>query len=178
MDGTALGVVLAAPYTIQLDTMMLAEGRHILNVSALGTNGVFANRSLTINISNPAPLVSVIGMPTDGTPASGAIDLVANVTAPYPLLYVNLTVDGMESGNTTSAPYIMTLDTTNLQNGEHTLNVTAVGTGGKSATTTFALRVFNAPPPIKIELSSIDLLVLYTLIIISALGIAIKWKKK
>ena len=178
MDGTALGVVLAAPYTIQLDTMMLAEGRHILNVSALGTNGVFANRSLTINISNPAPRVSVIGMPTDGTPASGAIDLVANVTAPYPLLYVNLTVDGMESGNTTSAPYIMTLDTTNLQNGEHTLNVTAVGTGGKSATTTFALRVFNAPPPIKIELSSIDLLVLYTLIIISALGIAIKWKKK
>jgi hypothetical protein len=40
------------------------------------------------------------------------------------------------------------------------------------------LRVFNAPPPIKIELSSVDLLVLYTLIIVSALGIAIKWKKK
>jgi large repetitive protein len=178
VDGTALGTVLVAPYTIQLDTVALAEGTHTLSVSALGTNGVFANQSLTINISNPAPLVSVIGVPVDGNPVSGAIDLVANVTAPYPLLYVNLTVDGMESGNTTSAPYIMTLDTTNLQNGEHTLNVTAVGMGGKSATTSFALRVFNAPPPIKIELSSVDLLVLYTLIIISALGIAIKWKKK
>jgi len=91
---------------------------------------------------------------------------------------VNCTVDGLESGNTTSAPYAMSLDTTNLENGEHTFNVTAMGAGGKSTTTSFALRVFNAPPPLQIELSSVDLLVLYTLIIISALGIAIRWKKK
>ena len=178
LDGSELGTLLSAPFTIQLDTATLAEGKHTLNVSALGTNGVFANQSLTIAISNPAPMVSVVGVPADGTPASGAIDLVVNVTAPYPLLYVNLTVNGLESGNTTNAPYVMTLDTTNLANGEHTINVTAMGAGGKSATTSFALRVFNAPPPMQIELTSVDLLVLYTLIIISALGIAIRWKKK
>jgi hypothetical protein len=178
LDGIALGMVLASPYTISIDTVMLSEGTHILNVSALGANGIFANRSLTINISNPSPLVSVVGVPADGTPASGAIDLVANVTAPYPLLYVNFTVDGLESGNTSSAPYAISLDTTNLENGAHTLNVTAVGAGGKSTTTSFALRVFNAPPPIKIELSSVDLLVIYSLIIFSVLGIAISRKRK
>jgi hypothetical protein len=178
VDGIVISTVLASPYTVQLDTLMMAEGRHLLNVSAMGMNGVFTNQSFTLTISNPPPLVTVVGIPSDGTPASGVIDLVANVTAPYPLLYVNLTVNGLESGNATTAPYLMTLDTTNLANGDHTINVTAMGAGGKSATTSFALRVFNAPPPIKIELSSVDLLMIYTLIIFSVLGIALSRKKK
>jgi hypothetical protein len=178
VDGMELGTAFSVPYTFQIDTVTFTDGNHTLDVSVKGINGKFANQSLMITISNPAPQVSVVGVPSDGATVSGVIDLLANVTAPYPLLYVNLTVNGQESGNTTIAPYVMTLDTTNLANGEHTINVTAMGAGGKSTTTSFALRVFNAPPPLQIELSSVDLLVLYTLIIISALGIALSRKKK
>jgi len=105
-----------------------------------------------------APLwVSQGTAPADTTPptvsatesgSSGTITLSATATDNVGVSNVEFYVDGTLQGSDTTAPYAMTLDSTTLSNGSHSLTAKAFDAAGNNATSAaVAFSVNNAAPP-------------------------------
>jgi Glycosyl hydrolase family 26/Bacterial Ig domain len=83
--------------------------------------------------------------PSNGQTVSGKIDWEVSVLLGAPSK-VEFAVDGSTKWSDSNAPYGVTLDTTQLGNGNHTLTATAIGARGVKATTSVTVKVANTAP--------------------------------
>ena len=105
------------------------------------------------NVQNPVLTVPVTS-PTDGAVVSGVVSVVADPRADgqplngFPLRGVGFTVDGASIGSSTSAPFQVTWDTTQVANGVHTVKTWLYWLDyfGEQATSTIQVTVNNGLP--------------------------------
>jgi hypothetical protein len=81
--------------------------------------------------------------PVAGTTLSGTVVWEVSVLVGAPTK-VEFAIDGSVQGSDTSAPFAVSLDTTKLTGGTHTLSATASGARGVKATTKVTVKVANA----------------------------------
>src|SRR5216684_799029 len=153
VDGANFGApATTSPYTVSLNTTTLSNGNHTLAATAKDTAGNSAtSAAITVTVSNtppPPPTVSITS-PTNGATVSGTISVVASASSSVGIASVQFLVDGANFGApATTSPYTVSLNTTTLSNGNHTLAATAKDTAGNSATSAaITVTVSNTPPP-------------------------------
>jgi hypothetical protein len=97
--------------------------------------------------SAPPSMTISITAPAAGATISGSIAAVTVATS-GPVASVQLQVDGVNKGSpATSSPFNLTLDTTALSNGSHTLTAVASdGSGGTATSAPVSVTVNNGPP--------------------------------
>jgi hypothetical protein len=141
-----------APYVIALDTRTLSDGNHVLTAVARDAAGNTATSpSIPVKVNNATPdttppTVSVTS-PVSGASVSGTITVSANATDNVAVASVQFRLDGNNLGGLDlSAPYSVTLNTTTVSNGSHTVAAIATDSSGNTATSaTVTVSVNNAP---------------------------------
>ena len=121
----------------------LGGGETTVTTSATRTNSGSGSTKETLSVATKSPAA--------GTTLSGSVVWEVSVLAGAPSK-VEFAVDGSVQATDTSAPYGVSLDTTKLSNGSHTLSATASGAKGVKATTQVTVKVSNtvttpAPEP-------------------------------
>jgi hypothetical protein len=133
VDGFALGADSSEPFSLTWSNA--TPGVHILTARAIDNGlGIVISTSVTVNIVNQPPLVSLI------TPTNGAfivlpmtISLTAEVSDPDGhVTKVDFFANGMLVGRATNPPYVATW--TNAGAGSYNLTAVATDNGGSSAT--------------------------------------------
>lgn len=111
--------------------------------SAYATNTVSGVSFLVGNISTTGPTV-IITAPAPGSTVKGVVTIEADVLSTVDLRYVRLTLNGLEIGNKTAAPYVFSVESTVFKDGTYTLNVTAVDVNGHAGSGSITLKFSNA----------------------------------
>ena len=156
VDGTELGTqhVRGAPFAYPLDTTMLSNGTHTLQLWAHDTaNNTLLSDTVTITVANnavpappvtptspgtPAPVSAVypiaLTYPATGQAISGLVNIAATITQTLDAAGSYLLLDGVELGaaRVTSSPFLYSLDTALLAAGTHTLQVWAHDTANNT----------------------------------------------
>jgi len=128
VDGSnAGGQLTSAPYSLSLDTTTLSNAPHAITAIAkdpTGNQGTSA--SVTITVNNAPPVVTITS-PANNATVSGTVTLTAAATGSGSLIsFVQFLADGSNVGTQISiAPFSLSLDTTTLSNGAHTLTAIA-----------------------------------------------------
>ena len=135
VDGADEGAVdTGAPFTLALNTAILSNGSHTLTAvagDAAGQTATSASVKVTVNNSS-APTISITS-PTAGQTISGTVAILTSVSSNTK--NVQFKVDGANSGAAISAaPFSLSLNTTSLTNGTHSLSAVTTNAAGQSAT--------------------------------------------
>ncbi|HTA64796.1 MAG TPA: Ig-like domain-containing protein, partial [Xanthomonadaceae bacterium] len=127
-----------SPYSMTLDSTTLANGSHTLTSKAYdAANNVGTSTAVSFSVSNatggdttpPTTSASESG-------SSGTITLSATASDNVGVTRVEFYVDGTLKGTDTTSPYSMTLDSTTLANGSHTLTSKAYDAANNVGTST------------------------------------------
>ncbi len=155
VDGAEVGTarVSGAPYQYALDTAMLSNGTHVLQLWAHDTgNNTDLSQTVTVTVTNtvasgsgptsgsgatpppapaPAPVTATapitLTYPASGQAISGLVAVTATILQGLDAAGSYLMVDGAEFGwqRVDSAPFLYQLDTSTLSAGPHTLQIWA-----------------------------------------------------
>jgi archaellum component FlaF (FlaF/FlaG flagellin family) len=156
VDGTTMGTIKNAPYQISFDSTSLTNGAHTISARAVDSSGnERATTPISLTINNPPPPTPdttapsvTLSAPSAGSTLSGMVTLTATASDNVAVATVGFLIDGSQIGSTTLSPYKLSLDSTSLTNGAHTLSARAVDSSGNAKTSaTVAVTVNNAPPP-------------------------------
>jgi subtilisin family serine protease len=101
--------------------------------------------AMNMSTTDSMPPSVDIGSPEDGMTVSGTVTVQVSASDNVGVTSVSLSVDGVELGTLTSAPYSFPWNTSGLVGGNHTLVATARDAAGKSAQCTRTVAVANAP---------------------------------
>lgn len=107
------------------NTRSVANGWHMLVVRAYGAHRYRLRKSIPVRVVNPPLRVAVTGAVSGGA-VTGVLQLAAQTSEP--VARVALYVDGKLVSRDDSKPYALSVDTTKLAEGEHSLVVYARGT--------------------------------------------------
>ncbi len=135
VDGTLKGSKTTSPYSITLDSTTLTNGAHSLVAKAFDAANNSAS-SATVNFTLSNVVAGDTTPPTVSateTGTSGIITLAATANDNVGVTKVEFYVDGVLKGNKTTAPYSITLDSTTLTNGAHSLVAKAFDAANNSA---------------------------------------------
>src|SRR3989442_195846 len=129
LDSANLGAeVSVAPYVMSWDTRSAANGAHTLTAvarDAAWNIGTAAPVSVTVANDNIAPTVS-IRAPVSGATVRGTITVAATATDNVSVAGVQFKLDGLNLGaDVTTAPYVVSWNTTTVLKGAHTLTAVA-----------------------------------------------------
>ena len=129
LDSANLGAeVSVAPYVMSWDTRSAANGAHTLTAvarDAAWNIGTAAPVSVTVANDNIAPTVS-IRAPVSGATVRGTITVAATATDNVSVAGVQFKLDGVNLGaEVTTAPYVVSWNTTTVLKGAHTLTAVA-----------------------------------------------------
>ena len=136
-------------YQIDLN---LTKGANLVQVTAEdgADNTRLINRTVTYQTTPPdttPPTVSP-AYPGAGFVASGIITLAATAQDSSGIQNVAYAIDGIARGSVASSPYTLAFDTTSVNNGSHTLTVTARDSAGNVASSgPVTFTVENTAPP-------------------------------
>ncbi len=110
--------------------------------------GSYNGSNLFDSLTNStAATISVnITSPSNGETVSGTINVTANVISSNGIAHVDFYVDSTLKISETTSPYSMSLETTTLSNGQHTLKAIAYDNSGNSAQSVEQVTVQNATP--------------------------------
>ena len=149
IDGALRGSDATAPYSITLDSMTLSNGSHNLTAKAFdaaGNTTISAAAVFSVDNTPPADTTPpTVSASTSGS--SGTITLSATASDNVGVSYVDFLVDGVLKGGDATAPYAMTLDSTTLTDGSHTLTAKAFDAAGNNATSAaVSFTVSNTAP--------------------------------
>jgi archaellum component FlaF (FlaF/FlaG flagellin family) len=156
IDGTTMGTIKSAPYQISYDSTSLTNGAHTVSARAVDSSGnARATTPISVTINNPPPPTPdttapsvTLSAPSAGSTLSGMVTLTATASDNVAVATVGFLIDGAQIGSTTSSPYKLSLDSTSLTNGAHTISARAVDSSGNAKTSAaVAVTVNNAPPP-------------------------------
>lgn len=119
---------------------------YTLTCSGAGGQAV-ASATVTPDPDTIVPTVTLTA-PIDGATVSGTVQIEATASDNAAVQSVAFTVDGVQQGaNDTTAPYSISLSTTGLSNGSHTIRATAYDTSNNSAYAEATVVVDNQAPP-------------------------------
>jgi|WetSurSiteA1Bulk_404760.scaffolds.fasta_scaffold00006_22 Zn-dependent metalloprotease len=147
VDDVLKGSDTSSPYSMTLDSTSLTDGTHSLVVKAYDTAGQIGTSTpvtFSINNANTTPVISVTEIGSSGT-----ISFSATASDDVGVANVEFYVDNVLKGSDTTSPYSITLDSSTLSNGNHTLvgkAYDAAGNIGTSASVTFIVN--NIEPPL------------------------------
>ncbi|HVO77603.1 MAG TPA: ABC transporter substrate-binding protein [Methanomassiliicoccales archaeon] len=81
--------------------------------------------------------------PTDGSTVSGNMHVAAKITSKAQIRYAALTLDGNLVSNLTAAPFNWTVNTANIEEGQHILNLSAANEAGTNGGAHITITVNN-----------------------------------
>jgi hypothetical protein len=127
--------------SLDWDTAWETNGRHVVELRALGAGGRVALAAVPVKTVNAPPAAPTVELDVPET-VTGVVPLQPAVSG-GPAVRVELWVDGVVVQVSTEEPWALTLDSTSLAPGPHTVAVSAVGPRGARAATVHT--VFVAP---------------------------------
>ncbi|MDC8444745.1 MAG: Ig-like domain-containing protein, partial [Nitrosomonas sp.] len=151
VNGQLYGKSTQAPFTFALDTTKLANGNYSLTAHAFdaaGNQGV--SGSVSVAVSNTvadtqSPVIN-IASPAAGSTVSGNVPVSFSYSDNVAVTAIDFYVNGQLHGRSTQAPFTLTLDTTKLANGSHSLAAQAFdAAGNKGVSANVTINVDNAP---------------------------------
>jgi N-acetyl-anhydromuramyl-L-alanine amidase AmpD len=128
-----------------LNTTALRNGRHVLEVRAVGRNGASARRRTTVQVRN-APFVLTSAGLRQNERLWRVVELRASVRD-APARSVELLVNGRRAAIATRAPYSFRWDARRAKPGPHVLTLRAVAQDGRVQTQTFRVVVARPAAP-------------------------------
>ena len=151
LDGANLGAEdTSAPYSATFDATAATNGTHTLSAAARDAAGnVTTSAVVSVTVNNAdttAPAISLTA-PEAGTISGAAVTVSATATDNVGVVGVQFRVDDANLGvEDTTAPYSITLNTTTLANGPHTLTARARDAAGNVTTS----------PAVSVTVSNVD----------------------
>ncbi len=143
VDGALKGSSAAAPYSASLDSTTLANGSHSLVAKAYDAAGnVGTSSSVAFSVSNGSTDSTAPTVTASESGSSGTITLSATASDNVGVAKVEFYVDGVLKGTDTATPFTMTLSSSTLTNGSHSLVAKAydaAGNVGTSSTVSFSV---------------------------------------
>jgi N-acetyl-anhydromuramyl-L-alanine amidase AmpD len=154
VDGKIWSRDLRAPYALRWNTHRVHDGKHVLTLAAVASDGRVAKRRLPLVVSNkvapkkkpkprpkpgpappttqlpPAPQVTAQNL-ADGQTVDGVVDWRAHTIGA--VARVDFVVDGVVLATQTAEPWATTWDATNVAVGTHQLEVRAYTKDGRQA---------------------------------------------
>jgi len=148
VDGKIISRDLRAPYALRWNSRRVHDGKHVLTLAAIATDGRVAKRRLPLIVSNkvvpkkkpkpkpaptqlpPAPQVTAQNV-ADGQAVTGPVDWRAHTIGA--VARVEFVVDDVVIATQTAEPWATTWDATNVAPGPHRLEVRAYTKDGRSA---------------------------------------------
>ena len=144
VDGAMLVDDTSFPYKLEWDTGEVDETAHTLKAIAYDTSGKTGQHQIQLTVDRTPPVVSWVSPPADGL-VDGDVPLVVSASDGAALAEVRLSVDGVELGAFTSAPFEAGWAAGGAAAGEHTLTASAVDAAGLVAVATRTVLVDRAP---------------------------------
>ncbi|MGB6458334.1 MAG: immunoglobulin domain-containing protein, partial [Candidatus Acidiferrum sp.] len=152
-SSSALNTTMVSSHSVGLSSLKASTLYHYRvestnSAGSLGTSGDFTFTTASGTDTTP-PKVSITS-PVSGATVSGTITVSATATDNVGVASVQFLVDNVDTGAAdTSAPFSLSLDTTKLSNGTHSLTATASDAAGNRATSTaVSITVSNATLPV------------------------------
>lgn len=140
-------------FSADLDTTVLSDGEHTLQITAVDTEGWATVYPISIVVDNsctgvPPPIVSITS-PANNATVSGTVQVTATASSPSPvgILKVNFTLDGSFASTDQTNPYTFSWNTATVNDGTHTLRGRAFDNCGRNTLSPpVTVTVANAPP--------------------------------
>ncbi len=151
VDGVLVGTDTTAAYSMTLDSTTLANGSHTLTAKAFDAAGnSTTSAAVGFSISNTSADAIAPTVSASESGGSGTITLSATASDNVGVTNVEFYVDGALKGADATSPYSMTLDSTTLANGSHTLTAKGYDAAGNIGTSSaVAFSVDNSAPPVE-----------------------------
>jgi hypothetical protein len=135
VDGVLKGNDASSPYSMTLDSTTLSNGSHSLTAKAFDAAGNnTTSTAASFNVSNTGGDATPPMVSASESGSSGTITLSATASDNVGVTNVEFYVDGVLKGADASSPYSMTLNSTTLSNGTHSLTAKAFDAAGNNAT--------------------------------------------
>ncbi|HZV67647.1 MAG TPA: Ig-like domain-containing protein, partial [Telluria sp.] len=123
------------PYSAAINSATLANGSHSLTAKARDAAGnVGVSSAVAFSVSNAASDTTPPTVSASESGASATITLSASASDNVGVSKVEFYVDGVLKGTDTTSPYAVTLNSTTLANGAHSLTAKAYDAAGNVAT--------------------------------------------
>ena len=155
IDGVLKGSDASSPYAMTLDSTTLSNAPHTLTAKAYDAAGNVATATgVSFTINNPTPDTTAPTVSAAESGTTGTLTLSATASDNVAITNVEFYVDGVLKGADASSPYALSLDSTTLANGSHTLTAKgydAAGNVGTSSAVTFSVSTSGAdtsPPSV------------------------------
>ncbi|WP_223629544.1 Ig-like domain-containing protein [Thermomonas beijingensis] len=151
VDGVLVGTDTAAAYSMTLDSTTLANGSHSLTAKAFGAAGNSAtSTAVGFSISNTTADTTAPTVSASEAGTSGTITLSATASDNVGVSKVEFYVDGALNGTDTTSPYSITLNSTTLGNGSHTMTAKAYDAASNIGTSSaVAFSIDNTAPAVE-----------------------------
>jgi PA14 domain/Bacterial Ig domain len=152
VDGSVLGSVTAAPYSLNWNTLLSADGSHVLNAIVTDSLGHTGTASIGVTVRNHAitdttpPTIQLLS-PQNNATISGLTNLSATAGDNVAVARVVFLVDGVSVGVATNSPYTVQLDSTGMTGGLHYVSAQAFDAAGNQASTNNSVSVANSQAP-------------------------------
>ncbi len=140
VDGASVGTILTGPFIWAIDTTLLSEGAHAVNITATDGRGRTASANMTIQVANAVPGIILADLSKE---LSGIVPIVVNVSGAVPVQCIEVYMDSNIVCNLSAAPYLCSVDTTAVSNGAHVIEVRAVTPSGAVARAVANVTVHN-----------------------------------
>ena len=136
-------------YFVVLNTSTLSDGDHIFTFVVRDSEGLSDSKDVAVVIDNSPPELYATSPPS--TPISGDFELKVHSWDISGVSGISVKVDGNPYGNMASSgndDYVMYIDTRDLGDGAHSIEITATDIFSHSSTASISISVDNTPPEI------------------------------
>jgi hypothetical protein len=135
IDNSLKATSTAAPYSAVINSTTLSNGSHNLQAKAYdAANNVGSSSIVSFSVNNVTADTTPPTVSASATGSSGNISLAANASDNVGVTKVEFYVDNALKGNDLTAPFALSLDSTTLANGSHTLTAKAFDAANNSST--------------------------------------------
>jgi hypothetical protein len=133
VDGVAAATDTVSPYTFTWNTNASLNGSHTLAATALDGAGNSNTSSISVIVNNvldtSAPAIRITS-PSDGNKVTSNVSVKVNASDNVAVMKVELYVDGMLQGVSTTAPFTTKWNTAKAAKGPHILSCKAYDSAG------------------------------------------------
>jgi hypothetical protein len=143
LDGTQIASLTSAPYSINWNTLTVANGSHTLTATARDAAGLTSQSSVAVSVSNVAdttvPTITIVSPANGSTLPRNNLSVTVNATDNVGVTRVQLYIDNKLVTTSTTAPFTTSWSCRKAATGAHTvqcLAYDAAGNVGASQTVT------------------------------------------
>jgi hypothetical protein len=146
IDNSLKATSTAAPYSTIVNSTSLSNGSHNLQAKAYdAANNIGSSSVVSFTVNNVTADTTPPTVSASATGSSGSISLTANASDNVGVTKVEFYVDNALKGNDLTAPFSLSLDSTTLTNGSHTLTAKAFDAANNNSTSSAASFSVNNP---------------------------------